>query len=235
MARLKIGNGQAILGNYNSDAFEALTAKLNTLCNVMGDPGFGLYANGIQNNSAVQVSARLYENSFLYNSAIKTGILQPMVNPYMLVIDYNKNSTPIQNEIKPDENAQVHHSFYESNPNIMSIAYGQFTPIYSSFLIKPQEAVIINESPKNIPKFNKAIKASGEDKKILKHEISKVFPDNEGHYGIVIPRLNPHSFFIVGESIDDVIDGLLITISKSLSTARDSVNEWLYRRDGGIF
>ncbi len=211
---------------------QQLIRRLNYLRGVM----YNLGAIGVRNNKETgsieygSVSAR-FGDGFICN-ARNTNSLPEILEGHYYSVSLEGHDCFVSQEktagctavwrMPPSSSFMTHDYLYRANPRIQCVAEGEFSPIHSYYQSCPEEAVIIQEGQLDLE-----IQRKGRDNKMLQHDLTKLFFNEAGCYGILIPKICPHSFYIVGESIEDVLAGLLVSGNKSLGGMMSFFNKEL--------
>jgi len=199
--------------------------KLNELRRVMRKPDFCAFED---KDGCGEVSARLSERAFICNAENTRGLENLSIEYFPIVLNYNEKENVIYsrgcNELMPSENAAVHDGFYRGNARIKCVGHGHSPLIYNYCSAKENDAIIIGGEKRNIPGLRRLAIEAGKDERILKHDWSRF---GGGNYGFFIEKEDKNSFYIVGESINDVLFGLLASGNKSLSEMIGSFNREL--------
>lgn len=198
------------MGQQNDE--QQLIRRLNHLRRVMYDLGaIGVRTNNRETGSIEygSVSAR-FGDGFICNAKNTNSLPELLEEHYSFVSQEKMPSNRYVSQRPPSFSFMTHDDLYRANPRIQCIAEGEFSPIYAYYQSCPEEAVVIQE-PSDLE-----IQKKGRDKKMLQHALTKLFFNEAGCYGLLIPKICPHSFYIVGESIEDVLAGLLVSGNRSL-------------------
>lgn len=171
------------------------------------------------------ISARLDNKRFLC-TATKTSALRKLrPNNYTIVEDYSEKNNVLlysSNEAEPSVEASTHDGIYRGNNEINCIAHGHLQDIYFNYINNKNGALILDNVEYGSPELRKL--SIEQSKLALNHELEEQIYW-KGKYGIIIPKQHFNSFFITGKSIEDTLQGFLITFRNSLNNMLNNVNK----------
>ena len=200
--------------------------KLDQLRRIMWEMGaIGVYPGGEQYGS---LSARIQDNFFACPADETSQHSRLETDQYLMVTwdeQMNKLSSVRRRDLQASPEMIIHDGFYRGNPRIQCVASGHFLPINHHYSRAPQKSIFLQGE--NLLKLREAAKLAGSDERILMHNADEILFNNGGHYGIALPRGDKHGFYIAGESIEDVISGLLISGNSSLGGMMNFFNREL--------
>lgn len=192
-----------------------VAGKLNQLRRIMWEMGvIGIYKGREQYGN---LSARLQDNFFVC-PADETNQYSKLETEKYLVVTYDEQINKLRpagrSDLQAPPEVAIHDGFYRGNPRIQCVASGHFLPISYHYSRTPKKSISIQGE--NLLNLREAAKSAGSDERILMYDTDEILFNSGGHYGIALPQDDRHGFFIVGESVEDVISGLLISGNSSL-------------------
>lgn len=216
---------QSVVSVFEEEEKQAVI-KLDQLRRIMREMGaIGVYRGGEQYGS---LSARIQDHFFVC-PADETSRHPKMKTDQYLVVTYDEQMKSLNSLAKEDlqapPEAMIHDGFYRGNSRIQCVASGHFLPINYHYSKTPQKSISIQGE--NILKLREAAKSAGSDERILMHNVDEILFNRGGHYGIALPKDDEHGFYIAGESVEDVISGLLISGNTSLGGMMNFFNREL--------
>ena len=216
---------QSVISGFREKTQQAI-GKLDQLRRVMWEMGaIGVYPGGEQYGN---LSARIQDHFFVC-PADKTSRHSILRTDLYLVVIYDelmKNLNSLERrEFQAPPETVIHDGFYRGNPRIQCVASGHFLPINYHYSRTPQKS--ISMQGENLLELREAAKSAGSDERILMYSVDEILFNGGGHYGIALPQDDKHRFYISGESIEDVVSGLLISGNRSLGGMMNFFNREL--------
>ncbi len=222
----------SVVSDFEEEAKQVIR-KLDQLRRVMWEMGaIGVYPSGEQYGN---LSARIQDRFFVC-PADETSQHPKLETGQYLVATYDEQMKNLNSQVRRDVQAPpemiIHDGFYKGNPRIQCVAFGHFLPINYHYSRTPQKSISIQGE--NPLKLREAAKSAGSYERTLMHNANEILFNGGGHYGIALPQGDRHGFYIVGESIEDVISGLLISGNGSLGGMMSFFNRELSEIAGYI-